>query len=270
MLSLKKTITSKFNKSLKNLSGKLQDTPEAAIIAGSGITDAIKTDKIHLKVPFSEIDVFPETSVEGHKNELIVAEIAGKIVLVFTGRFHFYEGRSLEEVCSQVILTKLLGIDKIIITNSAGGLNPEFRPGDIMRITGTINLFGLSPAALFESSNLPLQNFRNTPVANDEICSQSGEIIKEGIYAGVQGPNYETRAEIRMLRTVGADAVGMSTVLETDTAKLLGMRHLAFSLITNMAKETSPNEVSHAEVLGLAAVGADKLTRVLKAAISLI
>lgn len=270
MLSLKKTITSKFNKSLKNLSGKFQIAPEAAIIAGSGITDSIKTDKIHVKVPFSEFDVFPETSVEGHGNELIVGEIGSKNVLVFTGRFHFYEGLSIEEVCSQVIITKLLGIDKIIITNSAGGLNPEFRPGDIMRISSTINLFGLSPASLFETGIYPPRNFTNTPVAIDELYRKSGAVIKEGIYAGVQGPNYETRAEIRMLRTLGADAVGMSTALETDTAKLLGMRHLAFSLITNMAKETSPGKVSHKEVLGLASVGAEKLNKVLQAAISLI
>ena len=235
--------------------------PKIGLVLGSGFgefADAIQEADI---IPYGDIPHFPRSTVEGHKGRLVIGRMEGRTVMVMQGRVHFYEGFTMEEVTFPVRVMQAFGIEVLILTNAAGGLNPAFHAGDIMLIEDQINLLGLVGNNPLMGPNDPelgprfpdmstLYDRRLRELAMD-IAREAGVTLRRGVYVGLSGPAFETPAEVRMLRTLGADATGMSTTNEALVAKHGGMRVLGFSGITNEAIDAvdTPRFTSHEEVL---------------------
>jgi len=234
---------------------KINCRPEVAIILGTGLGGLETQIEIIQSIPYSEIPNFPVSTVEGHKGQLILGKTGGKIVLAMQGRFHYYEGYSMDEVTFPVRVFKALGINTLFVSNASGGLNPDYKVGDIMVISDHINFFGTNPllgpnikefGPRFPSMNEAYdKNLRNKAF---DIASEHGISLREGIYVGVSGPTYETPAEYRMFRLLGGDAVGMSTVPEVIVAKHMGMQVFGISIITDSGAPGEIKEITHEEV----------------------
>jgi purine-nucleoside phosphorylase len=246
----------KAQKAASFINSRFQDTPEIGLILGSGL--GVLADEIEnpVRIPYSDIPEFPVSTVEGHAGQLVLGDLAGKKVVAMQGRFHYYEGYSMEKVTFPVRVMKLLGIEKLIVTNAAGGVNEEFEPGDLMIITDHINYTGTNPLIganderfgprfpdMSEAYNKELN------AKAKEIAANLGILVKEGVYVGFSGPTYETPAEIRFTRSMGGDAVGMSTVPEVIVARHSGIKVLGISCITNMASGILDQPLSHDEVI---------------------
>ncbi|MBX3042568.1 MAG: purine-nucleoside phosphorylase [Candidatus Kapabacteria bacterium] len=264
----------KFTSAANQVRNIISDIPDIAIIAGSGIAASFEKNKNTQTLNYNILENFPKTSVEGHHGEMLHYDFDGKNALVFSGRFHYYEGRTLSEICSIVALIHILGIKRLIITNAAGGLNPKFQVGDIMLFNDTIDFFFFKN---YDSSFVPADTDYRCPVNRNNSSYQeqleaelirSGIPYQNGVYIGVTGPNYETRAEIRAFRRLGADAVGMSSVPELKAAKILGIETIGLSLITNTASEIM-QEVTHDEVIIAARDSATKIKSIIKKAVNL-
>ncbi len=220
-----------------------------ALTLGSGLGNFAERVENPIAIDTKEIPHFPTPSVAGHHGKLIFGTVKSKPVVLLKGRVHLYEGRSVEEVTFYVHLLHALGIKTLILTNAAGGVNPLFDAGelclivDVLNLTFTPNPNALTPALIHE----PIFDKELQQVAKDSARA-CGILLREGVYAGVLGPSYETRAEIRMLQTLHADLVGMSTVLEAITAKQLGMKVLGISLVTNKAAGLADEVLSHDDV----------------------
>ena len=208
----------------------------------------------YLEIPYNEIPNFPVSTVEGHDGKLIFGHISGKDVIAMKGRFHYYEGYTMQEVTFPVRIMYELGIKTLIVSNAAGGANPTFKVGDIMVITDHINAFPEHP---LRGKNIPTgPRFPDMHEAYDHqlisfadtIAQESDFRLVHGVYYGVQGPSYETPAEYRAFRTLGADAVGMSTVPEVIVARHCGIRVFGVSIITNMGITDTPEVATHKEV----------------------
>jgi len=235
-----------------------------------GVTELLD-DEPRVRIPYREIPNVPGPDVEGHAGELVAGLAAGTPVLLLSGRAHPYEGWSQRESTLLLRACLSLGIEALVLTNAAGGVNPEFEPGDVMLISDTINLSGDNPLV---GPNLDAFGPRFLAMADAwdaglrdkarAAAERAGERLREGVYLMLSGPSYETRAELRMLRTLGADAVGMSTVHELLVARHMGVRVLGFSLITNKATSDMVGEVTHEEVLAMGPIGAARLVRVLR------
>lgn len=238
-----------------------QHQPTVAMILGSGLgplADDIENADI---VPYDQIPHFPHSTVEGHAGRLVIGMLQGQCVLAMQGRVHFYEGYSMQTITMPVRIMQALGIEALIVTNAAGGLNPVFKSGDIMLITDHINLTGLSGHNPLRGPNMDAFGLRFpsmvTPYDLDlqviarQAAHAANIAIQEGVYVNVSGPCFETPAEVRFLRIIGGDAVGMSTAPEVVTANHGGMRVLGFSGIANVAITTPTNalKTSHEEVL---------------------
>ena len=229
--------------------------PETAIILGSGLGEIVEKMDDKKRIPYSEIPHFPVSTVNGHAGELVYGHFNYAPVLVMNGRCHYYEGYDMEDITFPVRVFKKMGVKNLIITNAAGGINLNYLPGDFMIINDHINLSGVSPLRGKNIDEFGTRFPDMTNVYDKEIInliySIAREIalpINEGVYAYLQGPNYETPAEIKMLRTLGADAVGMSTVPEAIVARHCGLRVAGISCITNMAAGISSIPLSHDEV----------------------
>lgn len=229
--------------------------PRIAMILGSGL--GAMADELHGKhaIDYRELPGFPVSGVEGHAGELVFGSIEDVDVMVMRGRAHYYEGWSMREVTFPVRVFSLLGIDHLVVTNSAGGANPDYVPGDLMIIEDHLNLTGDNPLrGLNESKFGPRFPDMTDPYDAKlremirHIADEQNIEIKEGVYAGMAGPTYETRAEVRMVRNIGGDAVGMSTVPEVIVANHCQMRVAGISCITNMAAGLSADKLTHAEV----------------------
>lgn len=230
-------------------------SPRAAIVLGSGLGGLAANVERRRAISYQEIPGFPLPTVAGHGGELVSGTLEGVPVLLQSGRFHLYEGLDPGTAALPVRVFGELGIRTLILTNAAGGLSPTFRPPTLMLIADHLNLMFrnplLGPVATgeerFPDMSEPYdRGLRETARA---VAVERGIPLEEGVYVGLLGPSYETPAEIRMLRRLGADAVGMSTVPETIAARARGIRVLGISTITNLAAGTSPNPLSHAEVL---------------------
>lgn len=238
------------------IADKLTERPEIGLILGSGLGVLAEEIENPVQIAYEDIPNFPVSTVEGHAGQLVIGELEGKTVLAMQGRFHFYEGYSLDEVTFPVRVMRQLGIDKVIVTNAAGGVNAEFEAGDLMMITDHINNVGISPLIGPNDAELGVR-FPDMSTAYDreyqelmEEVAKTLEIsLQKGVYVWNSGPNYETPAEIRMLQQVGGDAVGMSTVPEVIVAKHSGMKVLGISCISNMAAGILDQPLSHEEVM---------------------
>lgn len=229
--------------------------PEIGIILGSGLGE-LADDYCEHFVLYSKIPDFTKSTVEGHKGRLVFAQINNKKVVMMQGRSHFYEGHSMEEITYPVKVMKKLGVKTLIITNAAGAINKSFRPGDLMVITDHINLMGTNPLIGVNDDDLG-QRFpdmseiynKNLIKIVDNTARELNIPLKHGVYIASTGPSYETPAEIRMARVLGADAAGMSTVPEAIVASYCSMNVIGISCISNYASGISTKKLSHKEVI---------------------
>lgn len=230
-------------------------TPEIGIVLGSGLGDFARLVDRKAEVSYASLPGFPVSTVAGHAGKLIFGYVRSVPVVVMQGRVHYYEGYSMNEVVAPIRLMGLLGARKLLLTNAAGGVNTSFIPGDLMLITDHISAFVPSPLRGENPQELG-PRFPDMSKVYDEAMGRAvleageklGQELRQGVYLQWQGPNYETPAEIRTFRTLGADAVGMSTVCEAIAARHMGLRVCAISCITNMACGILPQPLSHEEV----------------------
>jgi purine-nucleoside phosphorylase len=230
--------------------------PVLGLILGSGLGACADSFQDRTVIPFTEIPHFPSSTIPGHSGNLIIGKTEDVPVIALQGRVHLYEGYTIAEVAFPTRILGSLGIRRLIVTNAAGGINTDFRPGDLMVITDHINMMGLNPLLGPNIDELG-PRFPDMSEAYDgairkmalEVAKQKGMSLRQGVYIGLPGPSYETPAEIRMCRALGADAVGMSTVPEVITANHMGMHVLGISCITNMAAGILPQKLTHKEVL---------------------
>lgn len=238
------------------LAGKSGIKPEIGIILGSGLGSLAGEVENSTIIPYSDIPHFPVSTVTGHEGRFVIGQLGGKNVICMQGRFHYYEGYDMKMVTLPIRVMKKLGVSKLIVTNAAGGINEGFKPGDLMIIEDHINLMGHSPLRGKNDDSFG-PRFPDMTEAYDSgfreiaasFASKIGLDIKKGVYAGLSGPAFETPAEIRFLKVIGADAVGMSTVPEVLVANHSGMKVLGISCITNMAAGISKNKLDHVEVM---------------------
>lgn len=235
---------------------KITKAPEIGLILGSGLGVIANQVQQAIRIPFTDIPGFPESTVEGHQGRVVIGELQGKQVLVMQGRFHFYEGYALEQVTLPVRMMKALGIENVLVTNAAGGINEDFQAGDLMLITDHLNLTGQNPLIGANEDSLGVRFPDMSQAYTPEYISLAEQVAKsldiklqKGVYVGVTGPSYETPAEIRMMRYLGADAVGMSTVPEVIVATHAGMKVLGISCISNMAAGILDQPLTHDEVM---------------------
>ena len=234
----------------------LKEQPKVGIILGSGLGDLVSVIEDKVYIDYKDIPNFPQSTVKGHAGRLVSGKINGVPVLCMEGRFHFYEGYDMKEVTYPVFVFKMLGIEKMLVTNACGGINTDFEPGTLMIINDFINLMGTNPLMGHNDERFgPRFPDMSEPYSiklmdqAKAVADKLGVEYKEGVYAGFTGPYYETAAEIRMIGRHGADAVGMSTVPETIVANYLGLEVLGISCITNMATGIQEMKHSHDRVV---------------------
>ena len=251
------------------LRSRIDTLPTIGLVLGSGLGDYADTLEDPVIIPYCDIPHFPVPTVQGHSGALVFGRKQGKDVVVMQGRIHYYEGKRQREITLPIRVLALLGVKKLVLTNAAGGVNTAFHPGDLMLLSDHINYSGDNPlmGPNFEEfgprfpdmSDLYTRSIRS---ALKEKTAEAGIALQEGVYAMYSGPNYETPAEIRMFRVLGADAVGMSTVPEALVGGQCGMSVTGISCITNMAAGVLPQKLSHAEVMETAALVHDKFQQV--------
>ena len=253
------------------IKGKIGDfKPEIGIILGSGLGE-LADEYCDIAIPYAEIPGFEASTVSGHKSRLVFANINGKKVVMMQGRFHFYEGHSIQKVVFPVKVMKKLGVKTLIVTNAAGGVNPDFKPADLMIITDHINHMGVNPLIGPNDSGMGERFPDMSEVYTKKYVELAENIgkklnikIQKGVYIALTGPSYETPAEVRMARILGADAVGMSTVPEAVTASWAGMNVIGLSCICNSAAGVSTVGLSHADVIKAAGEAKDKFIKLVK------
>lgn len=254
--------------------------PQVAVILGSGLghfADAVEQPEL---IPFSELPHWPSSTVHGHAGRLVCGSMAGKDILVMQGRIHYYEGYSMSQVTMPIRVMQRMGIDTLIVTNAAGGVNPNFTPGDLMLITDHINFVGMSGLNPLTGPNMEEfgPRFPDMSQAYDrhllalarQVNRERNLQVQEGVYIGLSGPSFETPADLRFLLHVGADAVGMSTVAEVTVARHGGMRVLGVSGISNKANLDGNTITTHEEVLEAGAILTPKLESLLRGVLQLI
>lgn len=250
--------------------------PRVGLILGSGLSPLAEEVSEASHIPYGDIPHFPVSGVEGHMGRLVIGKLAGQTVMVMQGRIHFYEGYSMQEITVPVRAMQIMGIQTLFVTNAAGGINPNFRAGDLMLITDHLNLIGMAGHTPLRGPNLDQLGPRfpdmSTPYDLElqakarQVAGQAGITLQEGIYICLAGPSFETPADVRFLRAIGADAVGMSTVPEVIVARHGGMRVMGISGISNVAitDPTSERETTHEEVLETGKIIAPNMIAVLK------
>lgn len=246
----------KFQETVKFLKKQYKPTPQVGIILGSGLGNFIEEISVEKEVDYSEIPSFPVSTVEGHTGKLIFGKLGGKTVVAMAGRFHFYEGYETEEVVFPVRIMKLLGVETLLLSNAAGAVNPDLKVGDIMIIRDHISFFTPNPligkniadfGPRFPDMSEPYK--KHLIQKAKTIAAANGFAIKEGVYVAVTGPTFETRAEYELIRILGGDVVGMSTVQESIVANHMGMQVFAVSVVTDEGIREENNIITHEEVL---------------------
>lgn len=256
------------------LSSRLKDRPKIGMITGTGLGSLTETMTLDLRLPYEEVPHFPRSTVQGHKGTLVAGTLAGRPLIALEGRFHLYEGYSPLEVTFPVRVMASLGVERLFISSAVGGLNPLFQAGDLMMVTDHINLTGTNPligpnldafgprfpdmAEVYDSGLIALARKK---------ALEKGVLLREGVYAGVVGPSLETPAETRFLKMIGADAVGMSTVLEAVVGVHCGLKITAIVVVTNMNLPDRMGKTSIEEVIAAAEKAGPGLASLWKAII---
>ena len=268
------SVLERLNKAADYIKTKTDASPKIGIVLGSGLGVYVERIQDPTVIPYEDIPGFPQTSVEGHDGKLIIGKTEGVDVAVFQGRFHFYEGHALEDVVMPVRVLSMLGVEKLILTNASGGINESYAPGDLVCITDHINMTGNNPLIGPNYAELgprfPDMTRAYDPELREMIHNAAKNIgidLKNGIYAGVLGPTYETPAEIKMLKTIGGDLVGMSTVPEAIAAHHAGLRVTGIACVTNMAAGIGGEKLTHEDVKLVAQKAMQKFSDLVSAAV---
>lgn len=264
----------KLKKCYESFRSKIDFHPKVAIVLGSGLGDFADTIRVEAELPYSEIEDFPVSTVPGHAGKFIFGYVGAVPVVCMKGRVHYYEGYSIGDVVLPVRLMKLMGAELLFLTNASGGVNYDYHAGDLMMLTDHISCFAPNPLI---GANIEELGTRFPDMSSvydkelQEILRQTAKeydiVLKEGVYVQLTGPSFESPAEIRMVRTLGADAVGMSTVVEAIAANHMGMRICGISCICNLAAGMSENPLTHIEVQEAADQAAPKFTRLVSEAV---
>jgi purine-nucleoside phosphorylase len=261
----------KMNEAFEYLKPYLENTPETGIILGTGLGALVNEIEIRHSIEYPLIPHFPVSTVESHKGRLILGSLAGKEVVVMQGRFHYYEGYSAKELTFPFRVMKLMGIKRLFISNASGGLNPNYEISDLMVLDDQINLLPDHPLRGKNEDSLG-PRFPDMSDAYDEdliklaftVAEKLNIKLQKGVYAAVQGPTLETKAEYKYIRTIGADAVGMSTVPENIVARHMGIPVFAISVITDLGVPNNIKQVSLQDVLNAAGIAEPRMTRLIK------
>ncbi len=264
------------NQAAQYIKARITVAPSIGLILGSGLGDFADRLEDKVVIPFSQIPDFPQSTVEGHVGAFVIGAFQGKTVVALQGRIHYYEGQPQQVITVPVRVMALLGVKQLILTNACGGVNLNFTPGDLMLISDHINYSGSSPLIgpnldqfgprFPDLSDVYTKELRTKIM---KVAEENGIALRQGVYIMYSGPNYETPAEIRMFRMMGADAVGMSTVPEAIVAAHCGMEVVGISCITNMAAGVLPQKLNHQEVMETAALVHDKFQKLLTLIIGL-
>jgi len=256
---------------------RLNVVPRVGLILGSGLNALAASVENAQIIPFRELPHWPLSTVTGHSGQLVVGELEGQPVFVMQGRVHYYEGYSMSQVTLPVRVMQALKIEILVVTNAAGGINPDFAPGDVMLITDHLNLVGMAGLNPLIGPNLDeigprfpdMSQAYDRPLADlaRDAAKQAGISLREGVYAGLSGPSFETPADLRFLRGSGADAVGMSTVPEVTVARHGGQRVLGFSGISNKANLDGSTVTTHEEVMEAGRVITPKMEKIIRGAL---
>jgi purine-nucleoside phosphorylase len=248
--------------------------PEVGIILGSGLGGLVDMIDVTCEIPYASIPGFPQATVAGHAGKFVFGKVGAKTVMLMAGRFHYYEGYSMEEVTLPVRVMKSLGVSTLFISNASGGTNPSFSIGDIMFITDHINLFPEHPLRGKNDERLGVRfpdmseaYSKSLIVLGEQVAATQGVPVRKGVYIGLQGPTFETPSEYRWLHRIGGDAVGMSTVPETIVARHAGLQVFALSVITDLGVTDVPVTITHEEVLEAANAAAPKMAALVQAMI---
>lgn len=253
------------------IQSKFSFTPEYGVILGSGLGNFTDDIQIEYSLPYSEIPNFPISTVQGHKGALVFGTIGPKKVVAMQGRFHYYEGYDMKQVTFPVRVMKILGVTKLIVSNASGGVNPNYKIGSVILIKDHINMMPEHPlrgknderfGPRFVNMSEPYS--KSMLQKAKEIAASSQIDVKEGVYMALQGPTFETLSEYRMVKNIGADCVGMSTVPEVIVARHMDMEVFGLSVVTDMGDEENIDEVNHAEVLKAAEKAEPSVRKLIK------
>ncbi|MHB1687638.1 MAG: purine-nucleoside phosphorylase [Ignavibacteriaceae bacterium] len=264
-------LTEKIHETLNVIRQKTKDDFPVGIILGTGLGGLVKDINIEYEIDYADLPHFPLSTVESHKGKLIFGTIGNKKVVAMQGRFHYYEGYTMKQISYPVRVMKFLGVKTLLVSNACGGMNPQFRRGDIMLMTDHINLLGDNPligknedelGPRFPDMSEPY-NLQLIKIA-EEVALENKIKIQKGVYVAVAGPNLETKAEYRFLRATGADVVGMSTVPENIVANHMGMKVLGISIITDECFPDSLKPVNVDEIISTAIQAEPKMTLIMK------
>jgi len=255
------------------ISTKITAMPQVGLILGTGLGDIALKVQFPVVIPYSELPGWPQATVEGHAGRLVIGSLGGRPIIVMQGRIHYYEGYTMQQVSLPVRVMQKLGIKILIVTNAAGAINPEFSAGDIMLITDNLNIAGMGGLNPLIGPNLDefgprfpdMSQIYDRTLSNlaRQVARENHITLKEGVYAGLSGPSFETPAELRFLRFAGADAVGMSTTSEVIVARHGGLKVLGFSGLSNKANLDGTTLTTHEEVLQAGRILEPKLEKMI-------
>jgi len=261
----------KINQTAEFIKSKIDSVPQIGIVLGTGLGGLVNEIEVKHTLPYDEIPNFPVSTVESHHGKLIFGLLGGKNVVAMCGRFHYYEGYTMQEVTFPIRVMKMLGVERLIISNASGGLNPAFEVGDLMIMTDHINLLPGNPLIGKNYDELGTRFPDMSKPYDTGMIEKAIAIAKEknircqtGVYVAVPGPCLETPAEYKYLRTIGADTVGMSTVPEVIVARHMGLPCFAVSIITDLGVEGKIKETSLEEIIAVANVAEPKMTVIIK------
>ncbi|HET7521695.1 MAG TPA: purine-nucleoside phosphorylase [Bacillales bacterium] len=268
-------IARKMKEAVNAIQKRANTAPKTGLILGSGLGDLAEEIENAVKIKYEEIPHFPVSTVAGHAGQLVIGKLHDVPVVAMQGRFHFYEGYSMHEVTFPVRVMKGLGVDTLVVTNACGGMNSDFQAGDLMIIEDHLNMTGTNPLIGANDETLG-PRFPDMSRAYDPDMIQLAEneaerlgiTVQKGVYAGISGPSFMTPAELKMLRTLGADAVGMSTVPETIVANHAGIKVLGISCVTDMAIAEDLEPLTHEQVVATADRTKPKFIKLVKAVVA--